>query len=89
MIFLSNLNNKMEDYHFKPVDLGGILIESLEKVESIAIIKSINLEFIPTFDIVWNAMKKLVRASINLLPNGIKFSETRVNVELREEISRI
>ncbi len=85
LIFLSKLNTQTEEYNFQVLDLVSVMIQSLEKVESIAIQKEIILEFSPPSPVFLEGDDgKLMRIFINLLSNALKHAEKQVLVELTQ-----
>lgn len=90
LIFFSKLNNKTEEYHFQQVDLSQILIQSLEKVESIAILKEIDLDFTPSPPLyVHGDEGKLVRSFINILSNGLKHGKSTLSIQISTSETKI
>lgn len=86
LIFLSKIDSKIELFSFTNQDVVAILTQSLEKVESIAILKEIDLEYEPQGEILVSCDKeKLMRAFINLLSNAFRHSKDWVKLEILEE----
>lgn len=86
LIFLSKIDSKVELFTFKPYDIVEILTNALEKVESIAILKEIDIEYLPTKEIFISCDKeKLMRVFINVLSNGLRHSNDLLKLEILEE----
>lgn len=83
LIFLSKINSNSEVYSYKRINVVDIVIKSLEKVESIAIMNDIDLEFIPCEEIFVQCDEdKMVRAFINILSNSLKYGKDLIDVKI-------
>lgn len=85
LIFLSKIDSKIELFSFETQDVVSILTQSLEKVESIAILKEIDVEYQPQGEIFVSCDKeKLMRAFINILSNGFRHSKDWLKLQVVE-----
>ncbi|MFI3255306.1 MAG: HAMP domain-containing sensor histidine kinase [Eubacteriales bacterium] len=83
LIFLSKIDSKIEVFSFEKQDVVSILTQSLEKVESIAILKEIDVEYEPQGEIYLSCDKeKLMRAFLNILSNGFRHTRDWLKVEI-------
>lgn len=90
LILLSKINSKIELFSFKIYDIVGILTQSLEKVESIAILKEIDVEYAPQGEIfILCDKEKLMRAFINILSNAFRHTSNWVKLTIKEDKTKI
>ncbi len=85
LIFLSKIDSHVEDFSFASHDLVEILTTSIEKVESIAILKDIDILYEPPSHIMIPCDKeKLMRAFINILSNALKHTKDQITIQVKE-----
>ncbi len=83
LIFISKLDSKIESFSFHREDIVSILTQSIEKVESIAILKEIDIVYEPVSPIfVFCDKDKLMRAFINVLSNGFRHTKDCLKLEI-------
>ncbi|MFI3251046.1 MAG: HAMP domain-containing sensor histidine kinase [Eubacteriales bacterium] len=83
LIFLSKMDSYIEEFSMNSCDVVAILTDSIEKVESIAILKEVDIEYTPPKAIpILCDQDKLMRAFINLLSNALKHTKTMVEIEV-------
>ncbi|WFD10761.1 sensor histidine kinase [Tepidibacter hydrothermalis] len=82
IIFLSRLEMLDISFEYKFCSLNEIIISSIEKIESIAILRDIDIIYNPSEDIHLNIDKdKFIQALINLLSNCLKYTKDTVGVD--------
>ncbi len=90
IIFLSKLESLESFYNFKKASMNAIIIQSLEKVNGLAMQNDINLHFIPNQDIhIYMDEDKMVQAFINILGNCIRYADKEVHVAITVENNSI
>lgn len=90
LIFLSKIESHSEVYSKKKVNIVDTIIKSLEKVESIAIMNDVDLEFEPcgAIEIICDE-DKIVRAFINVLSNSLKYGKDNIKVDIIDEKAEV
>lgn len=90
LIFLSKIDSKIELFSFENHNVVSILTQSLEKVESIAILKEIDVEYEPQGGIFIACDKeKLMRAFLNILANGLRHTKDWLKIEIVERETEV
>lgn len=83
LILLSKLNSNSEEFHFAKCDINKIIIKSLEKIESLAILNDIDLIYTPKENIyIYADEQKMLRVFINILSNALKHTKDKICVDL-------
>jgi len=86
VIFLSKLDSLEEPYHFERLELNRLIIESLEKVESLIILDEIDVLFTPTNDIfIKGDHQKLRKALVNILTNCLKYTKSQLSIHVKQK----
>lgn len=90
LIFLSKIDSKIELFSFENHDVVSILTQSLEKVESIAILKEIDVEYEPRgVCFILCDKEKLMRAFLNILSNGFRHTKDWLKLEIVESETQV
>ncbi|MDK2587228.1 HAMP domain-containing sensor histidine kinase [Romboutsia sedimentorum] len=85
LIYLSKLDTINETYNFKDNSLNNLIIDSLEKVDSIIILNEINIIYNPSEDIIIKVDKeKILRALTNILSNCLKYTKDTIYVNTKK-----
>lgn len=85
IIYLSKLDTINETYNFKDHSLNNLIIDSLEKVDSIIILNEINIIYNPSEDIIIKVDKeKILRALTNVLSNCIKYTKDTIYINTQK-----
>jgi signal transduction histidine kinase len=85
IIYLSKLDTINETYNFKDNSLNNLIIDSLEKVDSIIILNEINIIYNPSEDIIIKVDKeKILRALTNILSNCLKYTKDTIYVNTKK-----
>ncbi len=85
LIFLSKIDSNVEDFNFKKTDVVNLLTMSVEKIESIAILKDVDLFYSPPKEIYISCdNEKIIRAFINILSNAIRHTKDYVQIMVDE-----
>ncbi len=87
LILLSKLKSDAELFSFAPCDSSALLTKAVEKVESIAILRGIDICYTPTPGMIVEAdSEKLLRAFLNILSNALKHATQSISIvhECRE-----
>ncbi|CAH2214892.1 HAMP domain-containing sensor histidine kinase [Tepidibacter aestuarii] len=82
IIFLSKLEMMDISFEYSFYNINDVIISSIEKVESIAILGDIDIMYSPKEDVYLNIDKdKLIQALINLLSNCLKYTKDTIGVD--------
>lgn len=86
LIFLNKINSNVETFTFEETDLVSLVTMCIEKVESIAVLKEIDIIYNPPEKIMVSCdYDKIVRACINVLSNALKHTKDYIEIELSVE----
>lgn len=78
-IYLSKLDTVNESYYLENASLNELIINALEKLDSLIIINEIDIIFEPKTDVVLSVDKeKIFRALTNILSNCIKYTKDTI-----------
>lgn len=85
LIFLSKLESNVEEFKFEKNDLTGTIIKAIQSVESLAILKDIDIIYEPVMvaKICYDE-DKIHRALVNILGNCIKYTRDMISIEVKE-----
>ena len=90
VIFLSKLDTVKESYKFEPLEMNGLIIESLNNVESLIILDEIDVDFTPVTDIFFHGdRQKLLKAFVNILTNCIKYTSDLIIIKVEKKKSTV
>ena len=90
VIFLSKLDTIKESYKFEPLEMNGLIIESLNNVESLIILDEIDVDFTPVTDIFFQGdRQKLLKAFVNILTNCIKYTSDLIIIKVEKKKSTV
>ncbi|WP_105615219.1 sensor histidine kinase [Vallitalea okinawensis] len=82
IIFLSKLDTVEEFFDMKECSVNQIIINAIEKIESIAILNDIDIYYTPGEDIRLIVDEdKMIQVIINLLSNCLKYTKDTIDVE--------
>ncbi len=85
IIFLSKLESNIEVYDFQECHVGEVIEDAIRSVESIAILKDIDIFYEPhptkALELDYD---KIYRAIVNLLSNCIKYTKDLVEIKVLE-----
>lgn len=86
LLDLQKLETEQMNYDFTPVELTGVVNDSIESVHGVAEKKEIELRFVnPAVNLVARAdYSKIQQVLTNLLSNAIKFSEQGGRIDIRQ-----
>lgn len=84
ILLLSKLESHVESFEMKAYSMNQLIVEAIEKIESIAIMKNLDIVYTPVEDVqVVMDHDKLLRAFINVLSNAIKYTKDEIYVEIQ------
>ena len=90
VIFLSKLDTVKEAYKFEQLEMNGLIIESLNNVESLIILDEIDVDFTPVKDILFKGdRQKLLKAFVNILTNCIKYTSDLIIIKVEKKKSTV
>ena len=90
VIFLSKLDTVKESFKFEPLEINGLIIESLNNVESLIILDEIDVDFTPVTDIFFHGNRqKLLKAFVNILTNCIKYTSDLIIIKVEKKKSTV
>jgi len=79
LVYLDKLESGLEPYTFAPTSMNETIIGAIRKVESIAILRDVEIDFVPGDDAALNIdAEKMTRALINILSNCIKYAKDTI-----------
>lgn len=86
IIYLSKLESNAEKFVFDKHDVGELVESAIESVESLAILKDIDIVYMPRqIDDLRMDAEKMHRALINILSNCIKYTKDKITIEVIDE----
>jgi len=81
IILLNKIESNTESFSFKEENVSDIILESIEKIESIAILNDIDIIYYPNNVSLSCDHQKLLRVFINILSNSLKYTKTTITIE--------
>lgn len=90
IIYLSKLMNQDFDYDFKPRNIVELVKESIEDQRNAAKESAVNILFESNVDAIINDVDEVKFRSVieNLISNAIRYAESVIKVEIKEETGR-
>ena len=86
LIYLDKLESGLEPYNFVPHSMNTVIIGAIRKVESIAILRDVEIDFSPGEDATLTIdAEKMTRALINILSNCIKYAKDSIQLSAKRE----
>jgi signal transduction histidine kinase len=83
IILLNKLESKSEKFDFETGDISISIAKAIEKLEGVAILNDIEIEYLPSKVICVYDEEKIIRLMINLLSNALKYTSTKIVVKLK------
>jgi len=85
IILINKLDSKVERFEFKKKDISETIILAIEKLEGVAILKDITIDYKPDAVIIDYDEEKMLRAIINVLSNALKYTHDHIDVIVQKD----
>ena len=84
IIYLSKLESHIEVFELRKSDISDIMIKAIQSIESIAIMKDIDIKYIPAdIEKISVDEDKMHRALINILSNCVKYTNDLIEIDIK------
>ncbi|MEX1376285.1 MAG: HAMP domain-containing sensor histidine kinase [Eubacteriales bacterium] len=85
IIYLSKLESHVEAFKMEKCDISDTMIKAIQSIESIAIMKDIDIDYVPiSIEMIDADCDKIHRALINILSNSVKYTKDRIEIEIKD-----
>lgn len=85
IILINKLDSKVEKFEFERRDISDTVIKAIEKIEGVAILKDISIDYKPESVTINYDEEKMLRVLINVLSNSIKYTNDFINVAIQKD----
>ena len=90
IIYLSKLESHVEVFKIEKCDISDTMIDAIKSIESIAIMKDIDIDFAPIeIEAIDADCDKMHRALINILSNSVKYTKDRIEIEIQSHADNV
>jgi signal transduction histidine kinase len=85
IIYLSKLESHIEVFDLQKSDISDIMIKAIQSIESIAIMKDIDIKYTPSnIEKIPVDADKIHRALINILSNCVKYTNDLIEIDVKD-----